>query len=563
MSSAIPIDDRNRLAARASPLRRKSLPFSAGAAVLCASLLINLLSIAAPLTALLIYDRVLVNDSRSTLAILAAGAIVVILLEALLRLLRAAIISRASAHADFTARNEVITGVLRQTAGSDQRVPLAELNGRLAAVGVLRELRIARLVALVDLPFTAAFLVLVGMIGGWAVALPASVGIGLVAVMASLAATNERESRLLNRVNRRRGAFAEAVSHRLHAIAAIASQMPVADRLVHHQLERSGILARQGFAELISRDVLTVFSQLLVGSVVIAGALTVLDGQLSLGGLAACTLLAGRALEPLQNCIQLLSLGRRARIARDDLATINATSVSPTRSAAATWNTAPDIRFDGVRIPGPGPEITVPELLLSGGEIVAISGDRGSGKTSLARALLGMMPVEGTLHVGGIDVAGPASAAIRRQSGYLPRAPQLPAGRLLDVLTGGADGLYADVRYLAHLIGLDEVIKRLPAGYDTLLRADATGELSAGIRQQIAICRVLAQKHKLIIADETTCPLDATTELRFAKVIRMLAGETTIVLLTDRPSLRAVANRRFDLSSGRLTLLPDISRVYA
>ncbi len=214
-----------------------------------------------------------------------------------------------------------------------------------------------------------------------------------------------------------------------------------------------------------------------------------------------------------------------------------------------------------VFIKGLGSDIEVPDLVIPGGEIVAISGDRGSGKSSLARALLGMTPVDGALHVGGIDVAGPAAAELRIRTGYLPRLPQLPAGRLIDVLTGGAEDLYADVRYLAHLIGLDEVIKRLPAGYDTMLRPDATGELSAGIRQQIAICRMLARKHKFIIADDTTCALDAATELRFANVVKMLAGEATVVLLTDRPSLRAIANRRFDLSGGGLALLPNVREV--
>ncbi len=281
------------------------------------------------------------TSSRSTLAILATGAIFVILVEAALRLMRATIVSRASAHADFTARNDVMARVLQQPAGPVRRMPLVNLSGHLAAVGVLREWRFARLVALVDLPFGVGFLLLVGVIGGWAVALPASVCIGLIAVMAGLAATSQRRLRLLQESDRRRTAFAELIARRLHSIAAIASQMPLTDRFIHHQFARSGALSRHGFVDLISRDVLTVFSQLLVGSVVVAGALAVIAGDLSFGGLAACTLLAGRALEPLQHCVQLLSLSRRASIARDDLAAIGTPPVNTAERPMAEWTDAP------------------------------------------------------------------------------------------------------------------------------------------------------------------------------------------------------------------------------
>ena len=537
---------------------RRSLSFGDGATVLTASLCINLLAIAAPLTALLIYDRVLLNESRATLAILGGGVIVVILVEAALRLIRAAIISRASAHADFVARNDVISWTLRRPSGAAGPRSLAEMRGRLTSVGRLRELRYARLIAIVDLPFGLAFLVLVGLIGGWSVVLPAGVCVGFVLAMALIAASNGRAIRALQDHENTRWLFVETVARGFHGIAAIATQAPLIDRFVRMQLARAGSQERQTFIDLLSRDVLVVFSQLLIGSVIVAGALAVLAGNLSFGGLAACTLLAGRALEPLQGCVGLLALERRAAVAREDLVGMQgaAPSMVPVR-----WSHPPAIRFDGAGIAGPTgslPLLSVPDLSIAPGEIVAISGDRGTGKTTLGLALLGLSPVSGTLAVGGIDVSGPDARSIRAQASYLPRTPQLPGGRLLDILTGGSEELYADVRYLAHLIGLDEAIKRLPSGYDTMLRGDVAGELSDGVRQQVAICRSLARKAKLIVADDTTCTLDAATEIRFANVVKMLAGEATVVLLTDRPSLHRIASRRFELANGVLTPRPVI-----
>lgn len=541
---------------------RRSLPFGDRATVLLASVLVNLLSIAAPLTALLVYDRVLVNDAHATLAILVAGAAVAIAVEAVLRLIRAAIISRASAHADFVARNGVVSRLLRRPTLPGRRMPLAELSGTLSAVGVLRELRFARLLALIDLPFGLAFLVLVGVIGGWLVALPAGVCLVFLAVLGFVALANERASRQLKRVDRDRAGFAEYAGRAMHGIVALGAQVPVIDRFVQHQLGRSGVQGRQGFVDLLSRDVTMTFSQILIGAVIVAGTLTVLEGGLSLGGLAACTLLAGRSLEPLQSCFQLISLRRRARVAREILGPVAAPVPAQARAArCADWSDPPEIRFDGAEITASGgfaPLLAAKDINIQGGEVAAISGDRGAGKTTLGLALLGMATVEGGLHVGGIDAAGPDAAEIRRQTGYLPRCAQLPAGRILDILTDGSETLYADVRYLAHLVGLDDAVKRLPAGYDTVLRPTGVGELSAGVRQQIAICRTLAKKRKLIIADDATAALDAAAEIRFSNVVKMLAGEATVILLTDRPSLKAISSRRFDLSGGRLTPLPSV-----
>ncbi len=541
---------------------RASLPFLSGTAVLCASFLINTLAIAAPLTALLIYDRVLANESRATLAILAVGAVVVILAEALLRLIRAAIISRASAHADFVARNGVVARILEQDVRPGSRMALSELNGRLSAVGALRELRLAKFVAIVDLPFALAFLVLVGLIGGTTVALPIGACTAFFIAILLVSFANERSLRGLQSADRRRWAFTEAVTRGLHSMAAIASQVPVVDKFIDHQLSRSGSLRRQSFVDLLTRDVTTTFSQVLVGSVVVAGALAVLNDDLSLGGLAACTLLAGRALEPLQNCLQLLALSRKAKISRDDL--VSLPDMAPARHVSQEWDRPPQIRFDAVNIAGPGGTpamVTVADVTIPAGTIATISGDRGVGKTSLGLSILGMAPFDGHLSVGGIDAGSREAYAIRAQASYLPRLPQLPAGRLLDILTDGSETRYADVRYLAHLIGLDETVKRLPAGYDTILRGGGASELSTGIQQQIAICRLLARKQKLLVADDATCVLDAATELRFANIVKMLAGEATVILLTDRPSLKAIAARRFDLSGGCLTLLPSMIEV--
>lgn len=531
---------------------KRSMRYEEIGAVMAATLFINLLSTAAPLTALLVYDRVLSNNSRATLVILATGAVGLLIIETALRLSRTFIMSRASAHADFTARNAVMERLLHSRRTRESRCNLADLNAHLAAVSALRELRFARLTALVDFPFGIIFLLLVGAIGGWTVALPASVCLIFMLAIYAIALQNEAAVRDYHAQERLKWRFLEQVGRGLHGVAAIASQVPLTDGFVRLICNRAGALIQQAFLDLLRRDVLAVFAQFLIGSVVIAGALAVLQDRLSLGGLAACTLLAGRALEPLQNCMHLMHLSRNARVAREELREIGPASV---QNAPAVWEAPPEILAKNCVLLGDDgvtPVLSIPEMAVAGGAVVCITGGRGSGKTAIARALMGLNAAEGHLTVGGCVPDGADALTIRRQSGYLGRELKLPAGRVLDVLTEGSDKLYADMRYLAHLIGLDETIRRLPQGYDTVLRGDGSDTIPEGLRQQIAICRTLAKKQRLLIVDELDAALDAATLLRFADVLKALCGETTVILLTDNHALRALAGQHFTISDGQL-----------
>lgn len=531
---------------------RKSLTSIDVTAVMLASLFINLLSIAAPLTALLVYDKVLTNNSKATLAVLAIGAMGLLAFETALRVCRSSIMTRASAHADFIGRNQVLSAVLHQKSPIPEDRTISDLNAKLAAVSTLRELKFARMTMIVDLPFGLLFLVLVAAIGGWTVALPASVCAIFMVFLHAIAIKSANALCSAQAADRNRWRFLEHATRALHGVAAVATQVPIADRFVLRQLDRANAQSQQGYLDLFRRDVLAIFSQVLIGSVVVAGALAVLDDKLSLGGLAACTLLAGRALEPLQNCFHVATLSRTARIAREAIAGLEP---APLEQHQDPWTSPPAICADNCMVlghDGVSPLISIPKLHVDPGEIICIAGARGAGKSTLCRAMLGLSPVEGQMTIGGLNPDSNQGAAIRRQTGCLNRDLRLPTGTILHVLTGGSEKLYADVRYLAHLVGLDSSIRRLTLGYDTQLTGDAIHQVPEGVRQQIAICRILAQKNKLLIVDDLPAAIDANTLLRFADVLRKLSGEATVILLSDHPVMQDLASRQFTILNHQL-----------
>ncbi|QIE56691.1 ATP-binding cassette domain-containing protein [Pikeienuella piscinae] len=545
---------------RSGSEKRASYRFgvSARLAVLSASVMINMLAIAIPLAALLIYDRVLPNGVIPTLTVLAIGVVVVIMIDATLRLARNAIVTRIGAREDHFRRCEIVGRLLRQRSAPAGGLSAAQLSAALAATSTLREYRHLKIQAIVDIPFGLAFLVLLAAIGGPLALIPASACLLFALLTYIMAFRSERVARDLQHDEQEKRGLADQVFGNLHLVNTLAAEIPLIDRFVKLQLRRSGAMRTSGFRAMLTRDIHAVFPQVLVGSVVVAGALAVFNGDLTLGGLAACTLLAGRAMEPLQTGFQLLSQSRLHRVAKAEIAN-QTDETEPLETIAdgarePLWETAPEIRIRRLSVtPDAGlePQLRNLDLQIEPGEVVAISADRGQGKTVLARALLGLVEVSGSISIGGVLVERTTADLLRRNITYVSRTPELRSGSLVDVLTDGDEEAYADVRYLSHLLGLDDAVKRLPAGYDTVINSEAT-TLPAGTRQQMAIVRGLARNNKVIILNEATFALDAGAEMRLAQLLRMLKGEATMILLTDRPALRALADRQLKLVDGGL-----------
>jgi ATP-binding cassette, subfamily C, bacterial LapB len=530
-----------------------------GLSFFCASILINILAIAVPVTTLLIYDRVLPNGVIPTLGVLILGVIIIIGIDTVLRMARVAVFNRASARDDHLQRDRIVADVFAAPP-LPGGLPLSQLTSALAAVNSVREYRLLRLQAIIDIPFGLAFLVLLAAIGGWLALIPAVACLGFAVVIFLIAMLTERTLGALHHNEQREYQYAGRILGNLGLLKTLTAEIPAVDQFVHLQGERSGALRQQAYVTMLTRDLNVMFSQLLIGCVVVVSALLVLQGNLTFGGLAACTLLAGRALEPMQTGFQLLGQYRTHRVAKAEIANLvdrrqPGDTVAPI-GAAPLWDVAPEIELQDVSVVPADKQgsalLSDVNLHVGAGEFVAITADRGFGKTILARALLGLVQTTGTTRIGGYFLDRTTADLIRRNVTYLGREPDLPAGRIMDVLTDGDEMSYWEIRNLSQLLGLDEAIKRLPNGYDTVITLD-TQDMPTGVLQQLAIVRGLAKKHKLIVFDDATFALDAATEMRLAKLMEMLKREVTAVLLTDRPAFRHLADWQFTLTGGHLT----------
>jgi thiol reductant ABC exporter CydD subunit len=211
-----------------------------------------------------------------------------------------------------------------------------------------------------------------------------------------------------------------------------------------------------------------------------------------------------------------------------------------------------------VRYPGrPLPALDRVDLDLQPGELVAVVGPSGAGKTTLGRALLGLTrPDEGFVVVGGRPLTDADLDWWRDRVAWASQHPALLPGTVAANLALGRPGAdLAAIEEAARLAGADRFVRRLPGGYHTLVGAGGHG-LSAGQRQRLGLARALLRDAPLLVLDEPTVHLDPAAAARVAATVEGLRGTRTILLITHDPDLAATADRVLRMEAGRIQATP-------
>jgi subfamily B ATP-binding cassette protein MsbA len=193
------------------------------------------------------------------------------------------------------------------------------------------------------------------------------------------------------------------------------------------------------------------------------------------------------------------------------------------------------------------------DLVIEPGQVVALVGASGAGKTSLVNLIPRFYdPTGGRIEIDGVDVAGVTLRSLRSQIGIVPQEPILFGGSVAENIAYGRPGAEAEeVRAAARAANAHEFIEALPEGYDTAVGERAT-KLSGGQRQRIAIARALLRDPRILILDEATSALDAESEALVQDALeRLMEGRTTVVI-AHRLSTIQRADRILVLAGGRI-----------
>lgn len=524
--------------------------------ILSAALLINIFGIAMPLFSMNVYDRVVPNYALETLWVFAIGMTLVLGMDYAIRLLRGHFVDLASARIDLKLSGLIMERVLGMRLAK-RPASVGAFASNLRSFETVRDfIASATVTTIIDLPFALIFLIVIAWISWPLVFLP-MIGIVLVVVYGYLIQHRMRE---LSETTFRASALRNAtLVESLTALETIKANG--AESQMQAKWEKStAFLARvNAQLRLLSASTMngtSAIQQFINVAVVVAGVYLIHERMLTMGGLIASTMLAGRAMAPLSQIVGLLLQFENAKVAMNALEGIMNTPNE--RSDEAAFVHRPEIRgnidFKDVHFSYPDTEqqaLKGINLTIRPGEHVAIIGRVGSGKSTLQKLVLGLYaPTKGAVLLDGVDLRQLDPADLRRCVGYVAQESTLFYGSLRENITIRAP--YADDRALvaaAELAGLTDFINSHPQGFDMVV-SERGESLSGGQRQSIAVARAVLLDPPIMLLDEPTSSMDFISETQLKDRIARFGQHKTMIIVTHRSSLMDLANRIVVIDNG-------------
>jgi len=296
------------------------------------------------------------------------------------------------------------------------------------------------------------------------------------------------------------------------------------------------------------------FVRLLIQTLILGiGAWLVIQQEASAGAMFASSFLLGRALAPVENAIGTWKSLVAARLARRRLGELVGTNPEETRGMALPRPLGGLVAERLVFVPPGGEEPTLRGVSfeLLPGEVLGVIGPSAAGKSTLARLIAGTWtPSAGKVRLDGAEISVWHDSGGSHHIGYLPQDIELFAGTVRDNIARLGEAGPSAVIEAAQLVGLHELIMRMPKGYNSEI-GDAGLRLSGGQRQRIGLARAIFGHPRLVILDEPNASLDHEGEEALHQAIgRLKELGTTVVMIAHRPSVLGLADKLLLLRNG-------------
>ncbi len=527
-----------------------------------ATFLINMLALAVSLFSMQVYDRVIPTRSEYTLIILASGVFLVILFEAFMKFSRSRVMDKVVVGLDQYLSREVFQRLLKvridQMPGS-----VGSMAAQLRGYEQVRSFFTAStLFGLVDLPMTIIFISLVAFIGSPFVALVPVIA-AVIAIVMGLTARKRIDAIAAEGATAsyyKTGLLVEAVEG-VETIKAGAGSW----KFLSRWLNVMNITIKNDLDMKHTNDNLTYFTQMLqqvsyVG-IVIVGSFVVISGDMTMGGLIACSILGGRVLAPVMMLPNLLVQYSHAKAAKLNIETLFsleqdnhgvAYPLSPSRING--FYQCENLVFnyrDNDRA-----AIDIKRLTIRPGERIAILGPIGSGKSTLLKVLAGLYaPTTGRVLLDGLDIHQISRETLSERLGYLQQDHRLFQGTLRENLLIGMAAPDDDVMQEVLIkTGLINLVSSHSSGLDLPISEGGRG-LSGGQKQLVAFTRLLLTKPNVFLLDEPTASMDNRQEQRCLQVLKqeLIDGQTFIVS-THKTALLELADRLIIMDNQRIIM---------
>jgi len=538
------LNPRSELAETLFRLRRTFYTLAAFSGV------INLLMLTPAIYMLQVYDRALVSSNLTTLLMLTLLVAGLYVLLALLETVRSSVLIRVGNRLDMMLNQRVFTAAfernLRRAGGNPSQAlqDLSQVRQFLTGNGLF---------AFFDAPWTPIYLVVVALIHPL-LGIITLVGSALLVSLAWLTeACTRKPLAEANQAALASASFANNNLRNAEVIEAMGMLPAIRQRWLGNHLRILGLQTlasdRAAYISGLSRFVRITLQSLILGG----GALLAIEGEITPGMMIACSILGGRALAPVEQVIgtwkQLLS----SRSAWNRLSSL--LREFPQRQPAMSLP-RPEGRLsvEGAYACAPGSSLPILRGVTFGlapGEALGVIGPSASGKSTLARLLVGVWPTQaGKVRLDGADLFQWSKEELGPWLGYLPQDVELFEGSIAENIArfGPADS--EAVILAARQAGVHDMILRLPQGYDTRLSSDG-GSLSGGQKQRIALARALYGDPALIVLDEPNSSLDDVGENALIHALSDLKRRgRTLVLISHRPTVLNIVDKVLLLRDG-------------
>ncbi len=517
--------------------------------------LVSSLLILAPTGYMLeVYDRVVNSRSFSTLAMLTVAVIGAYIVMELLEWSRAQILHAAGVELDRRLGERIFSAIfaanLRRLPGGNVQ-PMSDFR-------VLRDfIQSPAVTAAMEAPVALVMMVLIFAI---------SPVLGWVAVVGAILQTgvgwmNERATQpplvAANRSAFGAQQYADGTLRNAQVIEAMGMQRDIHQRWADKQREFLGLQAvasdRAGGYQALTKFLQTTMGSLLLG----LAAWLLLHDSLNGGSamLIIASILGGRMLAPL---VQVVTQWRSVINVRDSYGRLNQllAAVPPPAKAMPLPPPRGLLQAEGVVATPPGSNVPILRgvaFALNPGEVLAVVGPSASGKTTLARTLVGLWPsAGGKVRLDGADVYAWDKAELGPHLGYLPQDVELFDGTVAENIARFGAVEPARVEAAARAVGLHEFISSLPQGYDNPVGREGA-MLSGGQRQRVGLARAIYGDPVFVVLDEPNSSLDETGDAALnATIAALKARGTTFVVMTHRTSILPVVDKMMVLRDGQV-----------
>lgn len=513
---------------------------------------VNLLMLVPILYMLQVYDRVISSGSYSTLTMLTLLMVAMLMAMGIFEWARSSIMMAASNRIEQKLRHRVSDATFRRAVLSGgmntNAQPLHDLSQ-------LRNYLTSQApIAFFDTPWVPIYIGLMYLFHPWfgvAATLAALVLLGLTFLSEWL--TNDH----LQEANGLAGNINNQISSNLRNAEVIAAMGMAADIESRHDAAKYEVARLQTAANKkanILRSSSKTFRMVMQSLVLGLGAYLALQQEISPGMMIGGALLLGRALAPIDQLVNSWRGFSEARAQYDRLGEV-LDNIPANPDVMALPAPAGKLTAESLVVLPPNaevPAINGVSLDIEPGQALGIVGPSASGKSTLARALLGIWPIfSGKTRLDGADIAQWDRAALGPHIGYLPQDIELFDGTIAENICRFGELDAEQVVEAAKLAGVHDLVLRLPKGYDTRIGSSG-GALSGGQRQRIALARAVYKLPRMVILDEPNSNLDDQGEKALINTVaRLKESGSTVIVISHRVAILHVMDKMLILNEGR------------